>query len=332
MWYSYDGYYIHESIWKDVLMFLVAPIYTNYDNDTGITYAMNISIASIHIQGAHKEKNTSSSCNFGAGGVDHASYTRADCSLHRPRHVPDENHIAYPDSGDVDSIPTAYTEYFQARFTQESTSNSEITVLTPDVLVRFYQAYVISKDTQYRQPVVRVLSVKLPNVEISTAFLTIWLLATLLVAVGLTRYLLFLLQHQSTVVVTPESKLDWMLQSLKEAATTTSPVADHHNFRRSDKTFSSTISEDLSALPKAGTLMTAEFEAATYGVLDQESQMPGQKRVRRGSTLNGLIAMAGGYSRHWPWVQNSPMADQANSYLLPGWNAAYADHSSCCNR
>lgn len=330
-WYSYDGFYVNESLWKDVLMFIVAPLYINYDNDTGITYAMNMSIASIHLHGIQKQTNTSSSCHFGTGIVEHASYTRADCSLNRPHTVPDENHMAYPNSGDVNSIPTGYTEYFQGRFTQESTSDSEITVITPDVLVRFYQAYLIAKDTLYREPVARVLSVELPNVELSTIFLIFCLLVTLLLAVGLTKYLLFMLKHRATMMVTPETKLDWMLQSLKEAAVvTTSPVADKHSFRRSDQTFSSTISEDLTPLPKAGTLMTAEFEAATYGALDEESQMLGQNRVRRGSVRTGLVTMARGHGK--PWAQQSPLADQANSYLLPGWHAAYADHSSCCNR
>jgi energy-converting hydrogenase Eha subunit E len=312
-------------------MFIVAPLYINYDNNTGITYAMNMSIASIHLHGVQKQTNTSSGCHFGTGIAEHASYTRAECSLNRPQTVPDENHMAYPGSGDVNSIPTGYTEYFQARFTQESTSDSEITVITPDVLVRFYQAYLIAKDTLYHEPVARVLSVELPNVELSTIFLIICLLVTLLLAIGLTKYLLFMLKHRATMVVTPETKLDWMLQSLKEAAvTTTSPVADKHSFRRSDKTFSSTISEDLTPLPKAGTLMTAEFEAATYGALDEESQMLGQNRVRRGSVQTGHVTMARGHGKLW--AQQSPLADQANSYLLPAWHAAYADHSSCCNR
>src|SRR5207248_3151312 len=129
----------------------------------------------------------------------------------RPRHILDENHLASPDSADVSSILWSYEENYKARFTQESTSNSEITVITPDELVRFYQTYMISQDVAYSPLVTRTLSVEIPIVELSIAFLTVCLLAEFLLAAGLTKYIFFMLRHQTTMLVTPESKLDWML-------------------------------------------------------------------------------------------------------------------------
>jgi hypothetical protein len=331
-WYYADaGFYVNHTLWKDMLMFIVAPLYTDFDDKTNTTYAMNISIASIHLSHVQKQLNDSSDCLFGAGNVKQASYTRIDCGLTRPRHIPDETHRANPGSGDVSNIPWAYEEYYQARFTQESTSNSEITVITPSELVRFYQAYVISKDTMYRQPVTRTLSVEIPIVELSTAFLTVCLLAAFLLAAGLTKYIFFMLRHQTTMLVTPESKLDWMLQSIKEAPAS-SPVVRYDRFRRSEKSFSSITSEDLSDVPKGGSLMKAEFEAATFGSLDPELQMLGQKRVRRGSTLIGDAAMAGRPGNRRSWMQQLGGVDQAKSHLLHGQHPAFANHESCCGR
>jgi len=331
-WYYADsGLYVNHTVWKDVLMFIFAPLYTDVDYKTNITYAMNISIASIHLSRVQKQLNDSSDCVFAAGDVKQASYTRIDCGLTRPRHIPDETHLAYPDSGDVSSIPWAYEENYQARFTQESTSNSEITVITPHELVRFYQAYVISKDVMYRQPVTRTLSVEIPIVELSTAFLIVCLLAAFLLAAGLTKYIFFMLRHQTTMLVTPESKLDWMLQSIKEASAS-SPVIRYDSFRRSEKSSSSIISEDLSDVPKGGPLMKAEFEAATFGPLDPESQMLGQRRVWRGSTLIGDAAMAGRPGNRGSWMQPLGGVDQANSHLLHGQHPAFANHESCCGR
>lgn len=68
--------------------------------------------------------------------------------LFRPRQIPDNEYAAYPGGSDVRSIPAAYESIFEALFIQESVSNNPITVITPQDLIRFYQVYHISKDTQ----------------------------------------------------------------------------------------------------------------------------------------------------------------------------------------
>ena len=214
-------------------------------------------------------------------------------------------------------IAGAYEQNYQARFTQECTSNSPITVITADELARFYQTYMISQDVAYSPLVTRTLSVEIPIVELSIAFLTVCLLAAFLLAAGLTKYIFFMLRHQTTMLVTPESKLDWMLQSIKEA---------------SASSFSSITSEDLSDVPKGGGLMKAEFEAATFGSLDPESQMLGQKRVRRSSTLIGDAPMAGRPGNRMSWIQQPGVVDQVNSHLLRGQHPAFANHEICCGR
>ena len=323
-WYFQDTGVYYNYTWTDVLMFIAAPIYTDVDNNTNTTYAMNISIASVHLSGIQKQLNDSSDCYYAAGDVKRASYTRIDCGLTRPRHIPDEHHHAYPNSWDVNAIPQAYQAYYQARFTQESTSNSVITVITPDELVRFYQTYVISKDIVYRHPVMRTLSVEIPIVELSTAFFAVWLLVALLLVTGLAKYIFFLARHRTTMLVTPESKLDWMLQSIKEASAS-SPYFAYRSWRRSEKSSSSITSEDLSDLPIGGAVMKAEFEAATFGSLDPESQMLGQNRVWRGSTLIGDAAMAVRPGNRMSWTQQPGAVELATSNLL-------ANHDSCCGR
>jgi len=153
-------------------------------------------------------------CEFGEVDIDETYYTKIECGLGRQSDVEDYFDVAFPDVTTPGNVPFAYTSYYQARFAQQSVSDTPITVITPGELIRFYQKYTIIKDLQYRQPVSRRLDVELQVVQLSAIFLAIALLLLLLIVLGLTQYGLFVIRHYNMVCSTPQSKLDWIIQSI----------------------------------------------------------------------------------------------------------------------
>jgi hypothetical protein len=111
--------------------------------------------------------------------------------------------------------------------------------------------------------VARTLSVELPTVELSVIFLAVALLIAIGIAASLARYILFLLRCRTDVRLTPESKLDWLLRSIRESAGA---------FSNRSTLYSITNRE-----------LRGEFEKATFGSLDpttSPSSMPvGLKKV-----------------------------------------------------
>lgn len=210
IWYSTDGFYVNGTTWKDVLMFLYEPIYNDYNNVTFLTHNMSITIASVHLHNLAKSSNDS--CNFGVGDVEQASYTKAECNLFR--NYGEDTYIAYPDSGDVGQVPTSYYSYYGQTFKQQSMSNDPIQIITPQELVRFYQIYMITKDTQSLQPVTRSMSVDVTVVQLSAIFLAVCIFMTLLILVGIGMYGLFRIMHPAPRP--PQTKLDWVLQAIKD--------------------------------------------------------------------------------------------------------------------
>lgn len=259
-YWTHTGLFVNYTRWKDQLLFIVGTQYQDYDNDTGITYAMSVSVAAVHLHNLTKSNNTSD-CDFGPGPVQRASYTKADCQLHRRRHIPDDYHLAYPDTDDVGSIVDAYVTNYAARFVRESASDSNITVLEPTELVRFFQAYVLVKDTQFQQPVTRRLSVDIVVVQLSAVFLAFAIVAALLILSGLASYSWFLLSHRSLASCIPLGKLDWMLQSI-QCGTPWQPGEPD----RPRRCVISELEEEHVHLPRHQR-MIAEFEHATYGDL-----------------------------------------------------------------
>lgn len=291
----WDGYYVNYTIWKDVLMFIVTEKFLDYDNDTGITYSMSVSISSVHLHNLKKQQDDTSSCDFGAGPIEKATYTRMDCDLIRPSHIPDDEYAAYPDCSDIGSIPDAYESNFEARFKQESVSNDPITVITPQDLIRFYQVYHFSKDTQSRKPVKRLLSVSLPNVQLSTAFLAIALLIALLIALGFARYGFFMLRHRKSASLIPEGKLDWMLQSIsKDDELNSTRAPKNSSFRHSITLLEAENFYNLSRRERK----RAEFEAALYGSGHQAGWGGAEQRRAVGTEVPSYFALCEGPDVH----------------------------------
>jgi hypothetical protein len=94
-------------------------------------------------------------------------------------------------------------------------SDGSVDVVPPRDLVRFYQTYMIMKDTQEIKPVARKLSVKVPAVQLATAFVAALALLMLVILIGCCRYVLFRLRHRGALHLIPQSKLDWLLQATR---------------------------------------------------------------------------------------------------------------------
>lgn len=272
---SYDerwnGFRVNSTLLQDVLMFAYGEAFLNYDNATDTTYAMSNSIASLSLHDVPNQADPNSSCYFAAGNIGAASYARVDCDLTRRQHVQISEDTAFPDCGDVVGLTEAYIHYHQARFNQESISRVPITTITPEDMKRFYQVYMIAKDTEFRNPVTRKLSVVLPNVSLSTVFLVLALLLALLIAAGISRYGLFVLKHRKASLLAPEGKLDWILQSVKGDGL--NPSTTSSNLRGS---VTLTSNKDVSCLSPQERKRT-EFEGAIY---ETSSESPSRNSHR----------------------------------------------------
>lgn len=257
---------------------------------------MSILLASIQMHDVPRKQDPTDSCSFRQGDIGKSSYTKIECELRRQKAVEDGFNVAYPDINydTYSNVPIAYTAFYQARFTQEATSGSNISVISPDELIRFYQAYNIAKDLQYREPVTRRLSVSLEVVQLSVIFLTIAMLVGLLILLGLIRYGLFAILHWRIMISTPQSKLDWMIQSIQ---TEDHPLSD--TARRIGKNVMASQAARLSGFLSIGA-KKREFETAMY-------------------CERGAIA--------WPVTESAAVTDQVTSPML---NHAYGGRSFQC--
>lgn len=223
--YGTDEFYVSDTLTKDILIMLYAANYTDWEGNNGSvigTYRrIDMSLASVHLH--HIPRNESDDdvpCRWDAGPVGSASYTRVDCVIKRAHDgVPDPIWLAFPDIHDVANIPSSLIANYFTRFKQESMADSAISVITPRDLQRFYQTYMITKDIQLKRPVKRQISVEAIAVQLSTGFIAIFALLALfdLVAGALCSFAV--LHNRKAIAVIPQSKLDWLLQSIMSRAT-----------------------------------------------------------------------------------------------------------------
>lgn len=216
---SHGDFYVNQSFYRDILMFSYAANYTEYDNETDIYHRVSMSLAALHMHDAPKntteDSALSGSCAFGIGPVESSSFTRIDCDItYDPAGGNDSSVGGMPDTGDIDAVPGAYRQFYNSRFKQESISNKPITIIPPRELSRFYQTYMVIKDIQDRAPIQRHLHVEVPVVQISTPFLVLYSLIGFLVVLGGAIYAVFLCQHRNVTSFLPQSKLDWIVQSI----------------------------------------------------------------------------------------------------------------------
>jgi hypothetical protein len=282
VWYWPASYWEGEnpSMIKDTLISVIGWKFSDYDNTTDIPYGMTITLASIHLHEHPGQMNGSSSCAFGTGNVTSASYTRIECDLRRLVHKNVFN-IAYPDTDYIIYVAGGLNDFHRARLPQESISNSGITVPTPQDLVRFFQAYLITKDTLFREPVSRILSVRVQIVQLSVVFLVITVLLAILVLFGILTYGFSMLRYSKTLGEMPQSTLDWILKVIQAQhpqlgdPQSGDRIPSNKAFWRHSITSRMT---DIYASSKR-TWKRAEFENARYGAVQFQEQDLGEGRL-----------------------------------------------------
>jgi len=261
MWESGNGYYIHGDLFKDNLIFFMSSRYTNS--------SVNMSIAALHLKDVPRA--TDGVAYFASGPIPYSSYTRVTCSLTRSAASLHNHNVAFPWTWDTQAIVQAYNDNYQARFMLQSTSNSHVSVPSGEEMFRFYQVYMITKDTMLQEPVAREITVVLANVEMSTFFLIAMVALVLFIIIGNVNYLYFYSRYYHVVQSTPQTKLDWMLHSIKEA--------DHEPPPGPRDSFRGTSPADVYEMP-LGT-RRSEFASAMYG---PSPDADGRGRVRRSSS------------------------------------------------
>ncbi|KAK5063160.1 hypothetical protein LTR84_005236 [Exophiala bonariae] len=275
---SYDTYGIEWSgFWlsnvnpvQDMLWFAYASSITDIDNTTDIVYGMNISMATVHFHNIYQNLTKPNNCIYAARPVDAASWIRTDCQLERQRDVKDEGFVPYPDSTEQSNIASALNQNFQARFMMEAGTNRTITEIQPDDLIRFYQVYMISKDTQFRQPVMRSLTIVEDVPQLSVALLTIMLFLVITSILAASTWCSFFLIHHDASRV-PQTKLDWVLHALGDdennaaGNTKSSPQQSPRSSIDYQSIASSTRKSQVPPLPRRATRL-ADFESATYAM------------------------------------------------------------------
>ena len=295
--HNWNGFHEAEA-YKDILFFVIGTSEADYNEREDTFRSMRFMIASVHMHHVPINQNDSSTCEFGVGPIDSSSYTKVECELRRRDDVEDYMNLAFPDIGNYAQrvLSTAFSSYYGARLAQESTSDSPISIITPDELIRFYQTYTIVKDLQYRQPVTRRLNVDLSVVQISTVFITIAGLVALLILCGLASYALFAICHYEIMVSTPQSKLDWMLQSIQ---------AEDRPFADSKGRLRRSVTVESSRSSQAGGRISGrrrEFEAAKYGAKATTTRLP------RDSTTETMY-------------DGSPLMNQVQADARESWNS-----------
>lgn len=154
---------------------------------------LNLTLAAVHMR--HVPASGNSSGVFGSGAVGSAAFTRADCYLTRA--VPpidgggggkyEDDWSAYPWTEYPGGLTVGLIDFYEAELYSASYAGRGIPHPSGQELFRFYQAYTIAKDTQYRVGPAggRRLSVSLSSVEVSVAAAVVFgVIVTTLVAVA----------------------------------------------------------------------------------------------------------------------------------------------------
>lgn len=256
--YDYTGWRNNETVYRDFLIFTHGLKYTQADAQ--IQSGMRVQTVAVHLQGVNA--TTPQGCSFGSGRFTAASYTSMSCKLTRNLTARSNNDLsdwgAAPDFFDVDTQAGAYTQHYANRFRQESSRDAKITIIEGEELAMFYQAYLITKDTSTAPFVLRTISTYVRVPQISLPCLVGCSAAAGIVLFGLFNYWLFLFRHWSRLDKTPQSKLDWMLHTLRKQN-------EDHTTSRPD------MRKRLSSAMASGA-STGEAVPLTYVTVDQNDR------------------------------------------------------------
>lgn len=159
-------------------------------------------------------------CNFAVGPIKNARYTSANCRLKRKtagRTKDDLFYGAYPEGYDVQTVADAYLEHFGNTLRKAASRNETIPTIEGEEATRFWLAWQITKDTITSPYTTRSIDVKVQVPQISLICVIIASIVGLFDLCGLLSYWLFLFRNWQHLEKTPQSKLDWMMKTLKHS-------------------------------------------------------------------------------------------------------------------
>ncbi|KAJ9651931.1 hypothetical protein H2198_008827 [Neophaeococcomyces mojaviensis] len=331
--YSYDSTYRQinstATTFPDVFIFqhgiaMNRSDANSFNNATFMASRLRLRTIFIHLQEAPRNSttNTTTLCPFGVGAVPKATLTEFICNVTRDTsQVRNASMGAYPEAFNAVSISSAYSERYSGSMLDQRTLGQNVTMVAGEELLRFYQSYLVVKDTGTSG----VYGSHLLNVQVTVAQVSIFCLifciaGILVVLAGLAIYAWFIVRHWEFLDIMPQSKLDWMLRSLNsdvgEAQRTASGVhiADlspdevirerfKHGLLMSDVPIHTrSFSEDETAVVSGNKRAKAPVSVRVSRVLSTSSE-----------SLNG-IGYAKAYSSIQPgWIAQSPSAGRYKS-------------------
>lgn len=236
--------YFQDGMNQDLLMFYLVETNpsTNADDTVRVfknNETLRINLVAYHIHNI-PDSAAGSGTDFGVGTAESAAYTAIDCHIKRAREASDF-HYAYPWTNDTASFIDAISMFYEAGLAQQSIQRTEVYHPSPEDLVRFYQTYIVSKDTQFRHQATRTIKAMRQSIEIAWPTvvllgLYILTLTALICWIMLVNVLQFLLKHHAqgeikagqqpqpqhgifpNISNVPRTKLDWLLQGIRESA------------------------------------------------------------------------------------------------------------------
>jgi hypothetical protein len=262
--------------WSHLIMFRTGFTRVKRDEDSKIVTVMVMTLVAAYLEGIQGTPYNETYCSYMPGPVDSAIYTKSVCKLSKIRDTaPGKFYVdtAYPDHVSMPFLSKAMTDYFQGQYSREIIAKEPYTIVSPQNLTRFYQVYQITQDTQAKHPNKRMMDLEIKICEISTIFIIVTGFFFLLCIFGVLRYGIFTLRHHKTVDRTPQSKLDWMIQSIEKNGPQMTPLVPgaspymqpnpYVNTKRARHSVTSMRSPDVGS-PTAER-RRSDFESATYG-------------------------------------------------------------------
>ncbi|CAG7565983.1 unnamed protein product [Fusarium equiseti] len=205
------GFFANRTVYQDLLVFVLLstgsdPVLVQTNNET-----MRMTFLAFHFHNIPRSNVRGR--YFGIGAAEYSAYTQADCVIRQGR-VLDPKHVAYLWTEDTFSIAVAFGDFYRANIVDQSINNKAIYHPTGQDLVRFFQAYMITKDTQYQHLVSRTITVRQRRIKVALIALLI-LVIYIIVLVMLLAWAFICCPIQKGIFV-PRTKVDWVMEAVRE--------------------------------------------------------------------------------------------------------------------
>jgi hypothetical protein len=214
-------------VWEHVIIWQYADLSSSEvsNEQNASTQQTTISLSAVYMKDAPEYNITVSNLDtkdwvFGVGDVPEAYYSKVECDLKRNRPVDDNLWEAYPQIRTNCNLAKELDVYYSAGAIKPADGtgiNMDINLPTGESLFRFYQSWMIAKDTYYPFPSTRPTSVRLRTVELSIIFIVICSIILAILLLGLLHWAIVKWRYRKSLDRFPETKVDWILQSVREA-------------------------------------------------------------------------------------------------------------------